>query len=110
MITFKYELNFSRGMKRVGRSRRKTRHKLKKSVRERGKVSITKFLQEFSQGDKVCLKAEPAYQKGMYFPRFHGSVGIVQRKRGSCYEVLIKDSGKEKLVIVHPVHLQKVLE
>ncbi|MBI2508019.1 50S ribosomal protein L21e [Candidatus Woesearchaeota archaeon] len=93
--------------KRIGRSRRKTRHKLRKSIKERGKISISKYLHEFKLGDRVILKAEPAVQTGMYFPRFHGKAGVVTGKQGSCYKILIKDINKEKTIIVHPVHLKQ---
>lgn len=95
-------------MKRIGGMRRKTRSKLRKNVNQRGKISIRDYLQEFIKGDKVSLVAEPAYQKGMYFPRFHGLVGTVVDKTGSCYRVEIKDQKKRKELIVHPVHLHKV--
>jgi len=90
---------------RVGGFRRNTRYKLRKNVRARGKISLRRYLQSFNVGDKVQLKAEPAYQKGMYFPRFYGKVGVVSKKVGSCYEVEIKDFTKNKTVVVHPVHL-----
>jgi len=93
---------------RIGRFRRKTRHKLSKKPADKGKFSIRAFLRSFKEGDSVVLKAEPAIQKGMYFPRFHGKEGIVQGKKGNCYEILIKDFTKKKIVIVHPVHLKKV--
>lgn len=93
--------------KRIGRFRRKTRHKLKKSIKERGKISIANYLQEFMPGDRVILKAEPAVQNGMYFPRFHGKAGIIKEKQGSCYKVLIKDFTKKKIIIVHPIHLKQ---
>ncbi|MBD3313159.1 50S ribosomal protein L21e [Candidatus Woesearchaeota archaeon] len=94
-------------MKKIGGFRRGTRSKLRKGVRNKGKISVTKFFQEFKEGDKVLLKAEPAVQNGMYFPRFHGKTGRIKSKRGRCYEVLIKDIGKEKMLLVHPVHLQR---
>lgn len=93
---------------RNGGFRRKTRHKLQKSVREKGKISQRRFFQTLEKGDKVRLLAEPAYQKGMYFPRFHGKVGQVKSAKGTCYNVEIQDGGKSKLLIVHPVHLRKV--
>ena len=93
---------------RIGRFRRKTRHKLSKKPSDKGKFSIRDFLRPFKVGDRVVLKAEPAIQKGMYFPRFHGKEGIVNGKKGNCYEILIKDFKKEKIVVVHPVHLKKV--
>jgi len=95
-------------VKRVGGFRSRTRHKLKKNVRERGKLSLTRFFQVFKAGEKVVLSAEPAYQKGMYFPRFHGRMGTISKKLATCYEVKIKDQDKAKILIVHPVHLKKI--
>jgi large subunit ribosomal protein L21e len=95
-------------VKRIGTSRRKTRQKFKKPRGESGKISISRFLQEFKQGERVCFKAEPAVQKGLYFPRFHGKAGVVKDKMGKCYQVIVKDGNKEKLIIVHPVHLKRL--
>lgn len=92
---------------RVGGFRRNTRYKMRKNVSQKGKVSLRKFLQSFEVGDAVKLSAEPAYQKGMYFPRFYGKVGKVSKKVGTCYEVKIMDFTKEKTVVVHPVHLDR---
>lgn len=95
-------------VKRIGKGRRKTRHAMRKNIRKKGKISISSYFQEFKEGDKVALKAEPAVQKGMYFRRFHGQTGIIKGKTGKCYEVMLKDRGKQKMLIVHPVHLKKV--
>ena len=95
-------------VKRIGGARRKTRGKFKKPIRRKGKISILNFFQELKNGEIVQLLAEPAYQKGMYFRRFHGKTGIVNGKKGKCYEILIKDFNKEKKLIVHPVHLKKL--
>lgn len=92
---------------RIGTSRRKTRYLLKKPAGQKGKISLRNFFQRFEQGDRVCLCAEPSYHRGMYFRRFHNMVGKVTRKRGYCYELLINDKGKQKTIIVHPVHLRK---
>jgi large subunit ribosomal protein L21e len=94
-------------MKRTGGLRRKTRHKLKKNVRTKGKISLRRFFQRFSEGDKVYLTAEPAVQKGLYHPRFHGKAGIIRSKQGSNYYVDIKDGNKPKTLLTHPVHLKK---
>jgi large subunit ribosomal protein L21e len=94
--------------KRIGTSRRKSRSKLKKNIRRKGKISLSRYFQAFEKDDKVRLIAEPAYQKGMYFSRFHNKYGIIKGKKGRCYDVIIKDGRKEKTVIVHPVHLKKV--
>jgi len=94
-------------MKKIGGMRRKTRHKLKKTTRQVGKISLKNYFQSFNKGDKVSLGLEPAVQKGMYHPRFSGRVGIISAKRGECYSVAIIDGGKEKKIISHPVHLRK---
>lgn len=94
--------------KRIGGFRRKTRKIFSKSLKEKGKISITRYLRQFKTGERIILKAEPSIHKGLYFPRFHGKPGIIKGKRGRCYEVLIKDINKEKTLIVHPVHLRRL--
>lgn len=93
---------------RVGGFRRKTRGILRKDVRTRGKISLTRFFQKFEAGQHVVLKAEPAYQRGMYLPRFHGTEGVVTGMQGKCYQVRIKDGGMTKNIVVHPIHLKAV--
>ena len=93
---------------RIGGFRRKTRYKFRKQKRSRGKISMTDYMQSFVVGDRVCLHVESAVQKGMYFPRFMGKMGIIKGKRGNCYEVSINDMGKGKVVFVHPVHLKRL--
>ncbi len=95
-------------VKKIGSFRRKTRHKLGKTVRKKGKISLSKYFQVFKTGQRVQLMAEPAVQKGMYRPRFYGKTGVVKAKQGKCYQVAIKDKNKEKLLIVHPTHLKKI--
>ena len=91
----------------MGGLRRKTRYKLRKEKRNRGKISVTRYFQSFNAGDRVYLGVESAVQKGMYYPRFMGKSGIIKGKRGKCYEVTINDLGKEKTLIVHPIHLKR---
>jgi large subunit ribosomal protein L21e len=93
---------------RVGSFLRKSRQKLRLDFREKGKVSLSKYFQEFKEGDKVCLKIQSNVTKGMFFPRFHGLSGVVTGKRGSCYEVLIRDGGKHKTIVTHPIHLNRL--
>ena len=95
-------------MQRKGGNRRKTRHKLSKPVHKKGKISINRYFQKFNTGDKVALAAEPAYQNGMYHPRFHGMNGSVEGMQGNCYKVSIADGGKKKVLLVHPIHLKAV--
>lgn len=95
-------------VKQTGGNRRKTRSLFRKNIKRRGKISLSSYFQKFKENDKVVLKAEPAVHNGMYFRRFHGKTGNIMRKRGTCYEIMIKDGGKRKIVIVHPVHLKRV--
>lgn len=95
-------------VKRTGGARRKTRHKFKRHYKEKGKISITRYFQELKEGEKVILKACPAYQKGLYFRRFHGRVAEVIGKQGNCYKVSLRDGQKEKTLLVHPVHLKLI--
>jgi|TARA_B100001964_G_C14258388_1_gene613746 large subunit ribosomal protein L21e len=90
----------------IGGLRRKSRYKLKKERREKGKVSTSKFMQSFKAGQQVHLSIEPSAHKGNYHSRFIGKTGTVRSSRGKCYEVVINDKGKEKLLIIHPVHLK----
>ena len=94
--------------KRIGGLRRKTRSKVSKTQRRKGKISLTAYFQKFKEGDRVVLKAEPAVQKGMYHPNYYGKTGTIKKKQGRCYEVAIKDRSKQKVLIVHPAHLKKV--
>ena len=92
---------------RMGGLRRKSRSKLRKNIRQKGKLSVTKYLQEFDIGDTVYLKAEPSIHKGMYNLRYHGKSAIVVAKQGRCYIVQLKDHSKIKNFIVRPIHLKK---
>ena len=73
--------------KRIGGFRRKTRHKLKKNVKEKGKMSLSRYFQNFNEGERVTLVAEPSIHRGMPYPRFLGKSAVVKIKRGRCYEV-----------------------
>ena len=94
---------------RVGTSRSKTRSIYTKEARQKGKISLSRFFAVFKEGDRVGLAGEPAVMEGMYHPRFYGKSGTVVGKRGRCYLVSIQDGGKEKQLIIHPVHLTRTL-
>ena len=97
-------------VKRTGGSRRKTRSLFRKRISDKGKISIRNYLQLFQIGDRVLLNANPSVHKGFYFRRFHDKVGIIQKPRGDCYEISLKEGNKNKTVIVHPIHLRKCLK
>ena len=94
-------------VKRIGSRQRKTRYKLQRHFRQKGKIPLSQYFQQLQDGDSVSLVLNSAVQHGYFFPRFHGLTGVVCGKRGRCYEVRIADGGKEKLLVVHPIHLKK---
>ncbi len=92
---------------RVGTIRRKSSQKLRKNPSMKGKININKFMQSFSEGERVILKIDSTYQKGMYHPRFHGKSGVVVGMQGRCVKIAIMDGNKPKLMLAHPVHVKR---
>jgi large subunit ribosomal protein L21e len=74
----------------------------------KGKISLRRYFQKLASGDKVLLAAEPAIQKGLYHQRFHGRIGTVMSIKGTNYLVKLNDLGKDKTLVLHPVHLRKI--
>ncbi|RME53704.1 50S ribosomal protein L21e [Candidatus Woesearchaeota archaeon] len=95
-------------VQRIGGQRRKTRSLLARKIRQKGKLPIRKYLQEFQPGQKVALVLEPSIAEGVFHRRFHGKTGVVLGKCGSCYEVAVMDVSKKKKLIVHPAHMKGV--
>ena len=88
--------------------RQDTRRKLSKHPRQRGKISISRFFQNFEIGDYVAIDIEPSYHKGMPHPKFQGKTGIIIGKQGEAYVLLIRDGNKVKKILSLPVHLKRV--
>jgi len=79
----------------------------KKSIRTRGKFSLSRFFQRFQDGDRVAVLIEKS--KSFGFPeRLQGMTGIIEGKRGRSYIVRIKMMRKEKQFIIEPIHLKKI--
>jgi large subunit ribosomal protein L21e len=83
--------------------RRRTRS-IKTKSRDKGKVRINRYLQEFKEGDVVSIAIDPTYQ-AIPHPRFRGKSGKIVGKQGRVYFVRITDGGKQKDVLVAPEHL-----
>lgn len=86
-------------------TRRKSRHKLTKTVREKGLTPISRALREFNEGDLVNIDLDPSIQNGMPHPKFHGRTGRVIERRGRAYMIEVRDGGLMKEVIALPEHL-----
>jgi large subunit ribosomal protein L21e len=87
--------------------RARTRHKLQKKIR--GMPKVNDMLKKFTVGDNVAIVIDSAVHSAMPYARFQGKIGSVVGTRGSAYLVKIKDGGKMKTLISHPVHLKKVM-
>jgi large subunit ribosomal protein L21e len=94
-------------VQRIGNGRSRTRHLFSKYFRTKGKISVSKYFASFEIGEKVILKVDPIFQKGLFHKRFQGKRGIVQGKRGNCYVIEIKDGKKKKQIITYPIHIKK---
>lgn len=83
-----------------------TRQLLSKSPKDRGLPPISAILYDYKIGEKVVIKIDPSFHKGMPFKRFHGKVGEIVEKRGKAFVVLVRDGDKLKKVIARIEHLR----
>jgi ribosomal protein L21E len=80
----------------------------RKSQRTHGKIQFSRYFQEFKNGDTVAVIRELAMHPK--FPKqLQGRSGVIEGKRGTHYMIRIKDLNKEKVYIIHPVHLKKLI-
>ncbi len=80
----------------------------RKILRTRGKIRLSNYFQKFKEGDRVSVIRELAVNPK--FPKqIQGRSGIITEKRGNSYVVKINDLNKEKLYIIHPVHLRRTI-
>ena len=95
-------------VRRVGTSRHGSRSKFAKPQKSKGKISIRSFFRKYKDGERVCLKCEPGYQKAIYPSRFHGKAGVICGSSGDCYKVKVMDHSRPKIFVVHPIHLKQI--
>ncbi|MAE49281.1 50S ribosomal protein L21e [Candidatus Pacearchaeota archaeon] len=75
--------------------------------RKKGKLSLSRFFQSFAKGDSVAIVQELSQIFG-YKPTLQGRTGKILAKRGSAYEVAVKDGNKDKTYLLKPIHLKKL--
>jgi len=82
----------------------------RKPIRTRGKVQLSRYFQEFKEGDHVADVAvvkERSLQPS--FPnQIQGRTGVVEGKRGKAFMIKMKDMNKEKRYLIEPIHLKKI--
>ena len=91
-----------------GGFRSDTRRTLSKHPRDRGKISLTRLMQTFENGESVMLMPEPAVHGAMPHPRYKGRCGIVVGMQGKTYKVAVMDGGVRKVFLSNPVHLKRL--
>jgi len=79
----------------------------RKRASERGKISLTKYFQEFKVGEAVSVVREISLPLD-YVKKIQGRTGNIVAKRGAAYEVAILDIHKEKRYMIHPIHLRRI--
>ena len=80
----------------------------RKKIRQKGKVSLMRYFQNFNSGDSVAVVRELSVQSPGFPRRMQGRTGRVVEKRGRAYVIKINDFNKEKQYIIKPVHLKKI--
>lgn len=83
-----------------------TRRKLKKGFRD--KFTVTGYLRQFAENERVMVMPNPSSHNGMPHVRFKGASGIIKERRGNAYLVEVKVGNKTKTVIARPEHLTTV--
>jgi len=80
---------------------------IKKKVRTKGKLQLSRYFQNLKERDRVSVVREASIRTN--FPeRLQGRTGIVEGKRGRSCVVKIKDQEKEKKFLIDPIHLKKI--
>ncbi len=79
----------------------------RKKPRQKGRFSFTRYFQFFNTGDSVAVVRELSIKFG-YPKRLQGKTGKIIGRRGSAYEIEIKDLNKPKTYLIKPIHLKKI--
>jgi large subunit ribosomal protein L21e len=87
--------------------RRKSRSALTKSVRDRGRIGLSRLLTVYEPGEKVVIHIDAGVHKGMPHRRYQGKVGTVVGRRGRAYIVEVPHSKTVTQLVALPEHLKK---
>ena len=78
---------------------------LKKKVREKGKLKLSRYFHTFKEGDRVTL----VRSTGNAFPaKFQGRTGKVVGMRGKAFVVKFLNGKKLKTLVVKAIDLKKL--
>jgi ribosomal protein L21E len=78
-----------------------------KRIRTKGKFSLARYFQQYKPGESVAVVVDLTFP--FFFKKtMQGRTGKVISRRGSSYEVEIKDMNKPKRYVLHPIHLRRI--
>ncbi len=81
--------------------------KRSRNMRSQGRLSAAARLRSYAVGTRVRIHVNPSVRKGMPNTlRFNNRMGVIAAKRGSCFEVALKDGGKQKMLVIGNAHLK----
>jgi large subunit ribosomal protein L21e len=79
----------------------------RRKIREKGKLKLSSYFKKIEEGERVSIVNDVGVRAS--FPkRLRGISGRVSGSRGKFKLVEIKDGGKDKTFIIHPIHLKKL--
>jgi ribosomal protein L21E len=83
--------------------------KRSRNTRSAGRLSAAARLRSFPVGARVRIRVNPSAQRGKPNTlRFNNRVGVIAAKRGSCFEVRIRDGGTHKTLFLSNAHLETI--
>jgi len=80
---------------------------VKKKIKDKGKVKLSRMFQELKEGDRVAVHIELS-EIASFPKRLQGKTGAVESARGKAYIVKIRDGNNLKRFIIKPIHLKKL--
>jgi large subunit ribosomal protein L21e len=93
-------------VKRSKGYRSNTRSLFRKKPREKSKIHISKLLQTYNVGDRVCIKTDSSVHKGMPHMHYYGKTGVIRGKRGRSYIVAVPTGRRTATILARPEHLE----
>jgi large subunit ribosomal protein L21e len=87
-------------------TRRKSRSALKKKVREKGRIPLSRLLTKYAEGDKVVINIDSGVHKAMPHKRFQGKVANIVGTRGKAFIMEIPQRKTVKTIITTAEHIR----
>ncbi len=87
-------------------TRRKSRSALKKRVREKGRIPLSRLLTKYKEGDKVVINIDSGVHKAMPHKRFMGKVATIVGTRGKAFIMEIPQRRTVKTIITTAEHIR----